>query len=263
LPFRLPRAVFFPGQEVFLPIGISLKDLAAARSRIKKDKNRVLALRAPAKTVALPAAVSAALRSCHDGLDGKGAPANSRRNFSLDALTTWAGRLRESSGKESWARVFAPPRLWQGLTSVYDCIEHSMGTGGGLSRPLFAEFLTEAAAATKQKSLTRLAERYSELGALWSGLADAALPVDVPLFRSARELYARKAELVSAGAPADTAELRDVHQQFKALAQTAAERFPLSEAGCVALRETLAERVDALHEAEQAARPALLEPGGS
>ena len=230
------------------PITIPLKDLAAARARIKKDRNRVLALRAPARKISLSGAVAAALRACHDGLAGKDAPANSRRNFSLDALSTWCERLRDSTGKESWARVFAPPRLWQGLTSIYDCIEHSMGTGGGLSRPIFAEFLTEASTATKHESLSDLAERYTALAVQWSDLADAALPVDVPLFRSARELYARRAELVSAGSPADTAELRDVQQQFKMLEQKAAERFPLSDADCIALRSTLAERVVALHE---------------
>ena len=243
------------------PITISLKDLAAARSRIKKDKNRVLALRAPARSVPLSETLPDALRACHAGLMGAGAPANARRNFSLDALGTWAERLRDTQGKESWARVFAPPRLWQGLTSIYDCIEHSMGTGGGLSRPLFAEFLTEAAAATKQKSLTRIADKYNELGAQWSALADAALSIDVPLFRSARELFARKAELVSAASPADTAELRDVQQHFQALAQKAVERFPLTEADCSALRATLAERVSALHGAEVEAHAMLLKLG--
>jgi Domain of unknown function (DUF4872)/Butirosin biosynthesis protein H, N-terminal len=243
------------------PITISLKDLAAARSRIKKDKNRVLALRAPTRSVPLSESLPAALAACHAGLLGDGAPANARRNFSLDVLGTWVERLRDSKGKESWARVFAPPRLWNGLTSIYDCIEHSMGTGGGLSRPLFAEFLTEAAAATRQKPLARLAEKYNELGAEWSALADVALPMDVPLFRSARELYARKAELVSAGSPADTAELRDVQQKFQALAQKAVERFPLTDADCSALRATLAERVSALQAAEVAAHAALLKPG--
>ena len=33
--------------------------------------------------------------------------------------------------------------LWQGLTSIHDYVEHRQ-TGGGLSRPMFAEFLKEA-----------------------------------------------------------------------------------------------------------------------
>ena len=239
------------------PITIPLRVLAAARNRIKKDKNRVLALRAPKKQATLADAVVDALRACHDGLNGDGAPGNARRNFSLAALNVWAERLREDGGKESWAHVFAPPRLWRGLTSIYDSIEHSFGTGGGLMRPLFAEFLDEAATTLKQKPLAELAARYAELGAQWSALADAALPKDVPLFRQARELYARKAELVSSASPADTKELRGVYESLAALQQKAADRFPLSAADCASLRGDLSERVNALYDAEVAAQRAL------
>jgi len=239
------------------PITIPLKVLAAARNRIKKDKNRVLAVKSAKKQTALSDAVADALRACHGGLNGDGAPGNARKNFSLEALKVWAERLREDGGKESWAHVFAPPRLWRGLTSIYDCIEHSFGTGGGLMRPLFAEFLDEAATSLKQKPLAQLAAVYKELGAQWSALADAALPRDVPLFKEARELYARKAELVSSASSTDTKELRGVYESLSALQQKAAERFPLSSADCVSIRAALADRVSAIYEAELAARQKL------
>jgi hypothetical protein len=229
---------------------IPLVDLAAARARIKKDKQRVLALRVGQKMPALTDLVAQGLRDCQAGLLGEGAPKPSRRNFSLDVLRTWAERLTSAKDANSWERVFTPGhRLWRGLTSIYDFIEH-YGTGGGLGRPIFAEFLEEAAAATKQKPLTALSARYATLGAQWTELARAALPDDVPLLAEARELYVRKAELTASGGAEAAEAVRAVWQQLGTLAQKAKARFPLCAVEYAALRQGLAERVLALHEAE-------------
>jgi len=239
------------------PVTIKLTDLAAARARIKKDKQRLLALEAGRQSPALETLVGEGLRACHAGLHGEGAPRQAKGNFTLDALNTWAERLVSTIDDNRWEQVFAPGhRLWRGLTSVYETIEHQ-GTGGGLSRPLFAEFLTEAAAATKQKALTELATRYSELGRRWSALAHAALPDQVPLFREARELYVHKAELAASDGADATDGIRAAWQHLAALEQAAKERFPISAADHTALRHTLAERVRAIHEAEVAALESL------
>src|SRR3982750_3396646 len=86
-------------------------------------------------------------------------------------------------------------RLWRGLTSINEYVEH-YGTGGGLSWPLFAEFLGKAAEALGRKPMRIVADQYAELGRAWSALADAALPDDVPAMREAKELLARRAELM-------------------------------------------------------------------
>src|SRR5262249_59930447 len=92
----------------------------------------------------LAALVRGGLRACYDGLAGAGGVKSAATNFSLKAVRLWADRLHGSQDNERWERVFPRgPRLWQGLTSVYEFIEH-YGTGGGLCRPIFAEFLTEA-----------------------------------------------------------------------------------------------------------------------
>jgi hypothetical protein len=240
------------------PITIPLDALGVARSRIKKDKNRVLAVRAPKKTASLADVVGDGLRACYDGLAGDGAPKAARKNFSLESLSGWAEKLGTPDAKESWTRVFTPgPRLWRGLTSIYDCIEYSLGTGGGLSRPVFADYLAEAGAATKQKALTELAARYRALGDQWTALADAALPPAVPMFAEVRGLYERRAELSTSAEPASVAEKREVNQRLTALASKAAERFPLSSSDSVALLASLGERVAALHAGEMSAREAI------
>jgi hypothetical protein len=125
--------------------------------------------------------------------------------------------------------VFTPgSRLWRGLISINEYIEH-YGTGGGLSRPLFSEFLVEAGEALGTEPLTTLGERYAELGRERSALAGAALPDDVPAMR----------------------------QRLDELARSAQERFPLSDSAVADLRADLERRVLALHDAEVAAHAAV------
>lgn len=239
------------------PIEIPLDVLAAARGRIKKDKNRLMSLRASGKVPPLDALVQAGLTACRDGLLGATAVGNAKTNFSLEALRVWGNRLHGSRDKESWERIFTPgKRLWRGLTSINEYIEH-YGTGGGLSRPLFAEFLAEAGSALGSEPLRALGRRYAELGRQWSELADAALPDDVPAMREAKELLARKSELLHSDVPASTDDARRAWQRLDELAAAAGERFPLSAAAAEDLRADLKQRVLALHAAEVAAHEAL------
>jgi hypothetical protein len=235
------------------PVSIMLADLASARARIKKDKHRLLSIAPAVMAADLPDLVRAGLRACHAGLGGAGGVKSAAKNFSLEALRTWADRLHGSNDRERWERVFERgPRLWQALLSVHEWIEHQ---GGGLCRPLFAEALTEAADACSVVGWRSLAERYRELGTAWSALADVALPADVPAFRAARELHARRSELIHSGGSAD--EIRAVWARLDALRGEVREQFPLSEAECTDLRVGLQKRVRSLYEYEVAARDAL------
>jgi hypothetical protein len=237
------------------PISIPLADLAQTRARIKKQKNRLLAVRSAATLPPLADLVQAGLQRCHDVLQQPTLP-GMKSNGKLEALRTWAQRLHGTKDKDSWERAFLPgTNLWRGLTSIYQYIEH-YGTGGGLCRPLFAEFLQEAAAALRQPALATLGEQYAELGRQWSALAEAALPDDVPLLRAAKDLSVRHAELLHGGAAAN--EVQDIWQQQAELQQQAKEQFPLTAAAGAALRAKLQTQVLALYEGEVAAQAALV-----
>ena len=239
------------------PIEIPLDVLTSARTRIKKDKQRVMTLGAARKLPPLKTLVRAGLEACRDGLLGANAIGDSKTNFSLEALRVWGTRLHGSRDKESWDRVFTPgARLWRGLTSINEYVEH-YGTGGGLSRPLFAEFLDEAGDALGWKALRPLAERYAEIGRKWSELADAALPDAVPAMREAKELLARRSELLHSDGPPATDEVRRAWQRLDELAKAADERFPLSDGAVSDLRADLQRRVLTLHADEVAAQQAL------
>jgi hypothetical protein len=140
---------------------------------------------------------------------------------------------------------------------VYDFIEHH-GTGGGLCRPIFADFLTEAAETLGERALASLAQRYAQSGQDWSELADAALP-EVPLLRETKDLQVRKAELLHSGGADAVEEMRTIWKRLGELEKQAGQQFPLSEAACAELRSDLQKRILALYEAERAAHAALAE----
>jgi hypothetical protein len=238
------------------PISISLTDLAQARARIKKQRHRLLALPQAGSAPDLATLVRTGLQRCQEELLNPSLP-GARNNARLDALRTWAERMDGSKEKERWELVFRPgPNLWRGLSSIYDFIEH-YGSGGGLCRPLFADFLTEAAAALHQPALAALAQRYTQLGHDWSALADAALPDDVPALREAKELHIRKAELAHAGGAAE--EVRAIWGRLQELEQQNSAPFPLSDTDYAALRARLRDRIMALYEGEVAAHAAILD----
>jgi hypothetical protein len=236
------------------PVTIALPDLARARARIKKQRHRLLAIPQAGRAPDLATLVRSGLQRCHQELLHPSLP-GSRGNARLDAIRTWAERMRETKGKERWERIYRPgPNLWRGLCATHDFIEH-YGTGGGLCRPLFADFLAEAAEALAQPALTSLAERYAELGRQWSALADAALPDDVPALYEAKQLQTRKAELLHAGAAPD--EIRAIWQRLQVLEEQQRETFPLSDADYAILRTQLHDRIMALYEGEIAAQAAM------
>ena len=240
------------------PIAVPLDDLARARARIQRQKNRLLTVTGSTKPIDLGKLVKAGLAACVHKFRNPTLKA-AARSFKLDALATLADRMSGAKDKDRWERTFARgPNLWRGLTGLHDSIEH-YGTGGGLCRPLFADFLAEAGTALKDPRLTALAKRYADLGRRWSDLADAALPDAVPAFREAKALCARRAELLASDGPAAADDVRGIWTDLTDMARRVGDDFPLSDEACAELRADLQARVRALHADETAALAALAE----
>jgi hypothetical protein len=136
---------------------------------------------------------------------------------------------------------------------MYTFIDH-YGTGGGLCRPIFADFLREAGEATDKTALRSLAEQYAELGAAWSELAEAALPDDVAALCQMKTLHAQKVELTHRGDADSAAAVRDCWSQLSTMEKA---EFPLSARECADLLAALHTRVQRLYEGERAACAAL------
>ncbi|MCE9533264.1 MAG: BtrH N-terminal domain-containing protein [Planctomycetes bacterium] len=232
------------------PISISLPELALARARIVKQKNRLLSLAKVKQPTDLVPLVHTGLQSCGQGLmmkGGKGPYAMS----TLAALERFADRLHGSKDKESWENIFPPGiNLWRALTSLYQFIER-YGTGGGLGRPLMAEFLTEAAKSLKLPSLKAKAKQYAELGQGWTQLAETALPTTTPAMKEARESYRHYAHLFASNGPIE--EKKQTWAKLDELAQRVTGKFPLDPAACTELRLDLQKRLRVLIEKEREA----------
>ena len=222
------------------PFGIALRDLAAARGRIAKFRNRLLWLDGRAGRPPSPDAVLAdARKTCVTTLRKA-----KMANFRLDAFAELADRMTAPKGKESWVEMFPPgPRLWAALTSLHEYVER-YGTGGGLCRGICAAGLREA-------GLSAPATAYAALAAEWTALAEAALPAGVPACDEARALFARRTALVAARGPVP--EIRACWEGLSRLQRDARKSFPLDAARSADLRATLAERLRAIHAMELAA----------
>lgn len=234
------------------PIRLPLADLTRARLRIKKFKSRLLAVEPGGKSPPLEAPVRGGIRACVDGLTKA-----KMKNFTLDAFSTWAERLSDSKAVDSWAKIFPRGKhLFTGLWSIHQYVDYYY-TGGGLCRPMFAEFLAEAGTALRDPRLTRVSEQYAGLGREWSALAEAALPAGVPAFRKAAEALARLGELYHSEGAGATDGIRACWAEIDAIGAQVGKEFPLGEAECGALLRDLQERVRGLHVAETAALEAL------
>jgi hypothetical protein len=233
-------------------IPVSLAGLAAARGHTKKDKNRVLAIEPATRVPPLKQLVQQGVAACVASLT-----TCKMKNFRLDAFKGWADKLDGSKAADSWEKMFPPGRLlYQGLRSITEYIEY-YGTGGGLCRPLFAEFLAEASAGLGDRKLQSLSERYAELGRQWSALAEAALPDSIPAFRNAKAALGNRAEAMATDSDAAGLGLSRCEQAVARIEAEMKGEFPLDAAASAVLRRELKVRVAALHEGEVAALEAL------
>jgi hypothetical protein len=232
------------GDRAPAPIEIPAERLAAARARIRKQRNRLLSLGPDEVSPDLAAAARRGLAACAAGPTG-----GPRGSMSVQALPRLAARMT-GTGKDGWTTMFPPGRHLHGaLRAVVDDTEHQ-GSGGGLMRPAFARFLREAALLTGTAALDGLAGRYEELGRQWSELAAAALPADVPGLAATRALLAERDELFRRDGAAAAGRLAEIGQELAGLER---RPFPLGEGDTRALLAGLAHRVGELADGEAAA----------
>ena len=116
------------------------------------------------------------------------------KTFSLAGLELWAKMITNATNKDCWRKVFQGRLLYCALRDVYHSIETD-GTGGGLFRGQYADFLDEAAALTRRPTLAELAATYRTLALQWTELADAALPNHIKTCKRTKELLAKQRQL--------------------------------------------------------------------
>ncbi len=235
----------------------SMGELAQARARIGKDKQRVQTVTLPSLEV-LPAAVEAGMRQCTALLLDEPPLKPMAGKFGLAAYQRWAAALADTRSKNGWAKLFAPGgRFYSGLRSAYQYPYWWSGHEDG-SRGVYADFLDEASVILQRPALREVAALFRKAAALWVGLGTVLLPDDIPLLQETRDLLRRQFTLYLEQGNASLDERRQITARLDAL-RAAAQSWTLSEAGAAALRESIRAHVLAIHAAEQAAALALRE----
>ncbi|OIH86806.1 hypothetical protein BLJ79_02280 [Arthrobacter sp. UCD-GKA] len=162
---------------------ISPEDLAAARSRRKKDKHWQAWI--PERTGPDAAALAANVREAIAQTTGRllgtseleGIPAHFAKNFGVAGMNNWAERLRDATTKKGWTRIFEDPaRLESGLNQILGFLTDTRFGGVGALRGQYADFLAEASALPGLEALGAHAADYAHLAQDWIVFTDLVDP---------------------------------------------------------------------------------------
>jgi len=232
------------------PIVVSQRQLANARAAIRSQKNRLLSLdpRRPAKQLA--AAIRLGIRACCEGLL-KGRSWNTR----LEAIRRWGDLVADGKSNEGWPTIF--PRgspLFLAHARAYVFIE-LYGTGRGLLRGLYSDFLEQAGGVLRDPRLGELSKTYLTLARQWSELARSFLPDDVRPFATTRRLL-DQFEATWREHPGSP-ELSRIVDQLRGVRDRIQDEFPLGEEEVDTLRSDLRRQLYAIHEGEARALTSL------
>lgn len=240
------KGVAYGADRAATKVTLALEELAEARDSICSHKNRTLTFQAP-KTVAintLQSAVRAGLKACvQELLDGK------IKTFSLPGLEIWSKMICNDSNKDGWGAVFSKHGLlYCALRDVFESIETG-GTGGGLYRNLFADFLAEAADITGEAEFNAVSGVYRGLAARWTELAEEALPDSEKQLRQTKKELRKRCQLIETKGERAEQAIRSSAEQLRTLEAESRKSLPLRHLVGQTL-PAMRERILALHRNE-------------
>lgn len=243
------------------PLTVSAEQLTIARGRIKKDKNRVLALGMP-NLSRLPEAIEQGIRQCL-ALYKEPPPKGGRDSFGFAAYEKFVAMLTNTRNKQSWARLLPPgARMYAGLAGS----GFQPGAFGWArtfpsnqvqDRLLYAQFLDEAAQVLNKPALKDVAEHFIESSDAWMKLSETLLPESVPMLDETRRLLLKKNEQFTTHGQDALQDIREISAQLSALRVKAEAEFPLPEEEAAEMRRVIAMRVRKVADIEREAITAL------
>jgi hypothetical protein len=234
------------------PLSCTLADLAYARAAITLLKNRVMTIGPPTGPIDFKKATTEGIKVCIEGLSNQPIA-----NFGLSAFKKWADLVTDETDKKAWPAVMSQSgRMLASLVEAYESLEVK-GTGGGLLRPLYADFLVEAAEITKKPSLLQASNAYREAGALWSKVADALLPEHLPTLKEARGIIDRRAKVFREQNESALTDIKGCHSKLNALRDADSKSPALKGDDLKAFLKEIETRIRVAYEAEVEAVQAL------
>ncbi|HYE79128.1 MAG TPA: DUF4872 domain-containing protein, partial [bacterium] len=231
-----------------VPISIDAVALAEARATQPYMKQRLLVVKKPTAKADPAGAIREGLAA---GAEYMLHPPI--KNFGLPAIQKWAELANHPKDKKGWPQVLKPgSHLYLGQRAAFEAIELQGGSGGAM-RGLFARTLEEAAAVCKIPELKKAAKRYDELAALWTSLADAALPDKVKPFKQTKELMRKKESLFLAKGAGAAKDLAKLQGQLDDLGESMKAGYPWGDADAKAFYQDMHDRLVQIHGAEESA----------
>jgi hypothetical protein len=234
------------------PIEIDPEQFAAARAGHRKSRHRMVVVepRTDRSPVDLAPAIRASLAVTLHDLTEDVMPGNFAGNFGLRGLRKWAAAVGDRRTAKGWTRLFdSGPAFGSAMRRLHDCLTFDHSSPGAV-RPLYADFLREAAAVLEEPGLVEVANRYAAAGGVWAQIAETAAGGSLAGYRA---LVERRLELVlGGGRPEQMRELAleveawtaalDVGPEQRAaelaaVAELAAQVTSLEEEACAALRD--------------------------
>lgn len=227
-----------------VPLAMPEADFANVWARHKKGRHhRIIVTPAPTP-VDLPAAVRDAIATTTAHLTGPVLGHRFDSNFGLSGMTKLAAQLRDTRTKTGWAKRFGPPvNFFHGVRRLYECLELQF-TAPGATRPIYADFLDEAAPVLGEPALGEAAALFRESGAAWSRLAARASEATTGLGAYTELCEERMLLLLTRG--------RDATDELRALSTKIAELSAEADVD-LALFAELADLVDGARAHEERA----------
>ena len=245
------------------PVTLTLDELAFTRNRVCSFKNRSLTFDAPKKLddKTLAKAALEGIRACAgDFIKPK------LGTFNLPGLLEGSKMVANAKNKKGWPVVYGGKkgalggkegaRLYLPLRDLFDSIE-TAGTGGGLMRPLYADFLDEAAKITGRDALAACATQYRALAKEWTALAEACLPDKVKPFKQTKALLRKREKTLREKGGKAIKQIDKAGQDLYSLEMDMRKEMPLDDAQVRELLEAVGEHMADLHAKETEAAKAL------
>lgn len=245
------------GDRAPASLTIPLDYLQEARSKVCSHKNRSLTFDPPKNLTAESlgkAALSGIRASVQDFLKPR------IKTFSLPGLEEWSKLVTNGKNKKGWVKAFPGAQIYLPLRDTFESIE-TASTGGSLFRPLYADFLDEAAEVTGRKTLRKVADTCRKLGKKWSDLAEATLPDKIKPFKQTKDALRKRVELFEKEGAKGLKKIDKHGEQLDGLEKVIVDSFPLDEAKTMELLDGLREQIvellrletDAIHALKDAA----------
>lgn len=233
---------------------ISIQEFNEARSKIPSYKNRSLNFESP-KKLTMKKLKDAVLAGIQNFLELSDHPP--MKTFSLEGLSEWAKLMTNDKNAKGWRRVYSDGNLFLALRDVFESIE-TLGTGGGLYRHLYADFLEEAAALSGLNSFGKVATHYRHLGNGWTAFAEACLPDQQKISKDTKASLRFRASEFQRGDEQGLEKVAKASREIERLEKIVLKKgYPWGEKRTLELLESLSEQLKELIVMEKEALAAL------